>query len=153
MTAFPGSPKNTKGALIGLDAANPVASVILFQYNPLKMTRTIQPQTSGGEGSIFETQRLEGAPVETIRLEVELDAADKLEQGEILQKFSVLYPQLSALEMLVYPKSALVIANTSVGAGDHRGGPACRAADPVRLGPAARFAGAPDRIHDQRRGL
>ena len=109
---FPGSPKTTKGALIGLDAANPVASVVVFQYNPLKMTRSLQPQTSGSEGSIFETQRLKGAPVETIRLEIELDAADKLEEGDGIASSLGIYPQLSALEMLVYPKSALVIANT-----------------------------------------
>jgi hypothetical protein len=112
VTDFPGSPKTTKGALIGLDAANPVASIILFQYNPLTMTRTLQPQTSGSEGSIFETQRLKGAPVETIRLEVELDAADRLEKGDDTAASLGIYPQLSALEMLVYPKSALVIANT-----------------------------------------
>lgn len=112
MTDFPGSPKTTKGALIGIDAANPVASIIVFQYNPLKMTRTLKAQTSGSEGSIFETQRLKGAPVETIKLEVELDAADKLEAGDSTAETLGIYPQLSALEMLVYPKSALVIANT-----------------------------------------
>ncbi len=112
MTDFPGSPKTLKGALIGVDAANPVASIVVFQYNPLTMTRTLQPQNSGSEGSIFETQRLKGAPIETIKLEIELDAADKLEQGDSQAELLGIYPQLSALEMLVYPKSALVIANT-----------------------------------------
>jgi hypothetical protein len=112
MTDFPGSPKTTKGALIGLDAANPVASIIVFQYNPLKMVRTLVPQTSGSEGSIFETQRLKGAPQETIKIEIELDAADKLEQGDKIAADLGIYPQLSALEMLVYPKSALVITNS-----------------------------------------
>jgi len=112
MTDFPGSPRTTKGALIGLDAANPVASVVVFQYNPLKMTRTLQAQTSGSEGSIFETQRLKGPPIETIKLEIELDAADKLEQGDGIASSLGIYPQLSALEMLVYPKSLLVITNT-----------------------------------------
>jgi hypothetical protein len=110
--AFPGSPNTTKGALIGLDIANPIASVIVFQYNPLKMTRTLDAQTAGGGGSIYETQRLKGAPVETIQLEIELDAVDKLEEGDDTASSLGIYPQLSALEMLVYPKSALVIANT-----------------------------------------
>jgi hypothetical protein len=34
MTTFPGSPRLTKGAIIGLDPLNPLASVIIFQYNP-----------------------------------------------------------------------------------------------------------------------
>ena len=34
MTTFPGSPKLTKGAIIGLDLFNPLANVIIFQYNP-----------------------------------------------------------------------------------------------------------------------
>lgn len=101
-----------KGAIIGLDAFNPVASVVVFQFNPEKLTRTITPQTAGGSGSIFETQRLKGAPEETIKMELVFDAADALAEGDGITETLGLYPQLSALEMLVYPKSALVIANT-----------------------------------------
>jgi hypothetical protein len=112
MTNFPGSAKPARGALIGLDAANPVASIILFQYNPEKMTRTLAPQTSGGQGTIFETQRLKGAPVETIKLQIELDAIDRIQPGDDNPANLSIYPQLSALEMLVYPKSALIITNS-----------------------------------------
>lgn len=101
-----------KGAIIGLDVFNPVASVVVFQFNPEKLTRTLKPQTSGGEGSIFETQRLKGAPEETIKMELVFDAADALAEGDGITEALGLYPQLSALEMLVYPKSALVITNT-----------------------------------------
>jgi hypothetical protein len=101
-----------KGALIGLDAFNPVASIVVFQFNPEKMTRTLKPQTSGSEGSLFETQRLKGAPEETIKMELRFDAADALADGDGIAESIGLYPQLSALEMLVYPKSALVITNT-----------------------------------------
>ena len=101
-----------KGAIIGLDAANPVASIVVFQFNPEKLTRTLKPQTSGSEGSIFETQRLKGAPEETIKMELAFDAADALAEGDGITETLGLYPQLSALEMLVYPKSALVITNT-----------------------------------------
>lgn len=103
-----------KGAIIGLDVFNPVASVVVFQFNPEKLTRTLKPQTSGGEGSIFETQRLKGAPEETIKMELVFDAADALADGDGITETLGLYPQLSALEMLVYPKSALVIANTAL---------------------------------------
>lgn len=101
-----------KGALIGLDAFNPVASVALFQFNPEKLTRTLSPQTAGTGGSVYETERLKGPPEETIKLELGLDASDKLAEGDGITETLGLYPQLSALEMLVYPKSALVITNT-----------------------------------------
>jgi len=40
MSSFPGSPKLVKGAIVGIDPFNPLASVIVFQYNPDKLTRT-----------------------------------------------------------------------------------------------------------------
>jgi hypothetical protein len=115
MTTFPGSPRLLKGAIVGVDLFNPLASVIVFQYNPHTLTRTLQAQTggSGGQNSgSSETLRLRGAPVETIKLNVEIDAADQLEKAEGTATSMGIYPQLSALEMLIYPKSALVIANT-----------------------------------------
>ncbi len=38
MTAFPGSPRLIKGAIVGLDPKSPLASIIVFQYNPDTMT-------------------------------------------------------------------------------------------------------------------
>lgn len=113
MTSFPRSPRLLKGAIVGIDILNPVASVVVFQYNPSSLTRSLQAQTAGGqEGSRTEALRLKGAPVESIRLEVEIDATDQLERSEGTAVSMGIYPQLSALEMLIYPKSALVIANT-----------------------------------------
>ena len=39
---FPGSPRVIKGALVGTDPVNPLASVIFFQYNPETLTRRIE---------------------------------------------------------------------------------------------------------------
>ena len=50
MTTFPGSPRLIKGALVGLDPANPLASVIVFQYNPDAITRRLEARAMGGEG-------------------------------------------------------------------------------------------------------
>jgi hypothetical protein len=115
MTTFPGSPRLQKGAIVGVDPLNPLASVIVFQYNPHTLTRTLRAQTAGGEGGVEgargEALRLKGPPQETIRLNVEIDAADQLEQGQSPATTMGLYPALAALEMLLYPKSALVIAN------------------------------------------
>jgi hypothetical protein len=113
MTTFPGSPKLTKGAIVGFDLFNPLASVIIFQYNPAQVSRQLEARTSGQDGSPSEVLRLAGAPKETITLnEVVLDATDQLEQGDADATSMGVYPQLSALEMLLYPKSAAVIANT-----------------------------------------
>jgi hypothetical protein len=111
MTTFPGSPRLQKGAIIGLDPFNPLASVIVFQYNPDTLTRTVTAQTSGGNADRGEALRLKGPPQETIRLDVELDAADQLEQAQEPATSMGIYPSLAALEMLLYPKSGLVIAN------------------------------------------
>jgi len=117
MTTFPESPKVQKGAIIGIDIFNPLASVIIFQYNPDTMTRSLKAQTSGTDsGSRAESMRLKGAPVETISLSVEIDATDQLEGGSGIATSVGIYPQLSALEMLIYPKSAVVIANTIMAA-------------------------------------
>jgi len=112
MTTFPNSPRLMKGAIIGIDIFNPVSSVIQFQYNPETLTRTLQAQTSGEGGNSSEALRLKGAPQESITLEIEIDATDKLEKGDNNATSMGIYPQLSALEMLIYPKSSLVIANT-----------------------------------------
>jgi len=113
MSSFPNSPRLTKGAIIGIDLFNPLSSVIAFQYNPDTFTRTLQPQGMGNQsGDKSEAIRLKGAPVETIKLDIELDASDQLEQGDTITGKLGIYPQLSALEMLIYPKSLLVVANT-----------------------------------------
>jgi hypothetical protein len=101
-----------KGAIIGLDPLNPLASVIIFQYNPDTLTRTITAQAATGEGGDKgEALRLKGPPSETIKFDVELDAADQLEHAKFPATTLGLYPTLASLEMLLYPKSALMIAN------------------------------------------
>lgn len=119
MTGFTGSPRTARGAVIGLDPANPLASVVVFQYNPDEMTRSLQARaaTGGGTqsgGARNEALRLNGAPIENITLTVEIDATDQLERRDPLATTLGIYPQLSSLEMLLYPKSAIVIANTAL---------------------------------------
>jgi hypothetical protein len=105
-------PRMQRGAIVGIDPLNPLASVIPFQYNSDTLTRTLQPQMGSEGGDRSEQLRLKGAPQETIKLDIELDATDRLEKDDGQAKALGIYPQLSALEMLIYPKSALVIANT-----------------------------------------
>lgn len=115
MTSFPGSPRLVKGAIVGIDKDNPLASVIVFQYNPEALTRAVTVQTTGSDGGTSaEVTRLKGAPTETITISnLSIDATDQLEEADPVATSSGIYPQLSALEMLLYPKSSLVIANAT----------------------------------------
>jgi hypothetical protein len=113
MTTFPGSPRLLKGAIVGLDLFNPLASVVVFQYNPDTLTRRLDARSTGGSdgGDRSEAFRLSGPPRETITLNVEIDVADQLEQVNPNAVANGLYPTVSALEMLLYPKSSKVIAD------------------------------------------
>ncbi len=112
MTTFPGSPRFLKGAIIGLDKANPLASVIVFQYNPEGLTRRLEARTKPPRKNATDKSEalvLTGPPQETITLSVEIDATDQLEKVDKLAVGFGIYPTLSALEMLLYPKSKTVI--------------------------------------------
>jgi hypothetical protein len=112
MTSFPGSPRVLKGAIVAIDPFNPVASVVLFQYNPETMTRSLESMIGGDSGSRSEALRFKGAPKETIAVDIELDATDQLERADPEATTLGIYPRLAALEMLIYPKTSVVIANT-----------------------------------------
>ena len=116
MSNYPGSPRLLKGALIGFDLLNPLASVIVFQYNPQTLRRELEARMSDADGAPGEVARLEGAPKETISVAVEFDATDGLETADGIATGFGVYPQLSALEMLIYPKSLYVVAQTVLAA-------------------------------------
>ncbi|MEP0916972.1 hypothetical protein NC981_09080 [Leptolyngbya sp. DQ-M1] len=111
-TQFPSNfPRLLKGAIVVLDpSANAISSTLYFQYNPETLTRTLKAQASGKEGGDrSETLRLKGAPIETIKLDIEFDSTGPLSKTEKENALSLgIYPQLSALETLIYPKSAQV---------------------------------------------
>lgn len=116
MSTFPGSPKLLKGAIVTVaPSTNTIISTIALQYNPETLSRTLQPQTAGdSQGSRSEALRLEGAPTENIKLEVEFDATDQLELAQNARDTAVefgIFPQLSALETLIYPTSSEVETN------------------------------------------
>jgi hypothetical protein len=115
VSVFPGSPRLLQGGIVLLDPdSGAVQRVVVFQYNPDTLTRSLQPQAIGGDaGDRLEALRLKGAPAETIKLDAELDAADQLEfpdqNSDVVQLG--LQPQLAALETLVFPASGAVQAN------------------------------------------
>lgn len=93
------------GALVSVSAGPPASTTtIAFQYNPATLTRSFQPQISGGEqGDRSQVVRYQGAPVQTIQVEIEIDGMDGLEQGDQTTQQYGIAPQLAALELLVYP--------------------------------------------------
>lgn len=94
-----------------------VVRVIPLQYNPDTLSRSFQIKGVGAEsGDRIEALRLKGPPVETIKVEVEIDATDQLEKAESTVTQSGLHPLLAALETLVYPFSTTLQDNNAVAA-------------------------------------
>ena len=117
MSDSPLAPRVARGALVGLDPTNPLASVVAFQYNPDTMTRRLEPVgAAGAQGEKGEAFRLSGPPRETITLAIEIDATDGLANADPLAGTLGISPTLSALEMMLYPKSGVVIANAVLAA-------------------------------------
>jgi len=115
MSTFPNSPKLLKGGIVLLDAnSGAVLRIIALQYNPDTLTRTLQPQSAGAEGGDrSEALRLKGPPVETFKLEAEIDATDQLEfpdQNPNAAQLGI-QPQLAALETIIYPASTQLQLN------------------------------------------
>lgn len=114
MTTFPGSPRIVKGGIVLIDPdTGAVVRVVALQYNPDTLSRTLQPKGAGENGDRSEALRLKGPPVETIKLEAEIDATDQLEfpdENRVAAEFGI-FPQLAALETIIYPTSAQLQAN------------------------------------------
>lgn len=113
MSSFPGSPRILKGGIALIDPqTNIIERIIRLQYNPETLTRSFQIRSVGGEGAnAADAMRLTGPPVETYKLEVEIDATDQLELAEETAIQVGIQPILTALETIVYPKSTQIIAN------------------------------------------
>ena len=113
MTTFSNSPKLLKGGLVLIDPETAmVQRIIALQYNPDSLSRSFQIKGVGAEsGDRSEALRLKGPPVETIKVEAELDATDQLEFAEAKATTVGIHPQLAALETIVYPTSGQLLAN------------------------------------------
>jgi len=115
-----------KGALIyfGAPMLIPIPNLIIFQYNPDTMTRTLTPwQSLTKVEPKYEDGKLTNAdevkaygealaklsqpfdPQETFSLTLELDATDALEEPELhpVAVASGIADRLAAIEMLMYP--------------------------------------------------
>lgn len=109
MSGLSDSGRLLRGALVQFDLLKPPPVVTTFQYNPDTLNRSISQQSTSEGARATDGVRLPGAPVETIQLDVELDAADSAAAAGGVG----VHPQLAAFETMLYPSSSLVIANTA----------------------------------------
>lgn len=98
-----------KGAMIeyGSDFLGPLPNVVIFQFNPESLTRTIQipPRPTGGAAR--ETAQAGEPTIEKITLKAQFSAADGLATGNVLARTMGVGPRLAALEKMVNPASKL----------------------------------------------
>jgi hypothetical protein len=114
MAVLSSTPNLVHCAIVSIDPYNPVTTTTVLQYNPSELTRNLKPQTNATDEDRSEPMRLKGPPIEMINLKAEIDATDQLNNGNAQAQSYGIYPQLSALEMMIYPKSAQVITNTTL---------------------------------------
>lgn len=112
------SPRLIKGGIVQVDpASGRLLGVIALQYNPDSMTRSLQVQSTGGDGADkSQALRLKGAAVETLKVDAEIDATDRLEfpDQNATAVSAGIHPQLAALELLVQPTSAALQTNDAL---------------------------------------
>jgi hypothetical protein len=119
LSTSPLSPRLVKGGIVTMDPdTTALKSVIALQYNPDTMTRTLQIQAVQGaqDGTRVDALRLRGPAVETIKIDIELDATDQLEfpkQNPNAVQFG-LQPQLAQLEMLVNPTVETLLSDNNM---------------------------------------
>jgi hypothetical protein len=117
VSAFPGSPRILKGGLVLLDPNSFAVlpnGIILMQYNPDTLTRSLKIKGIEEGADRSEALRLTGPPTESIKLEAEIDATDQLEQQNASAMQYGIAPQLAALETIIYPSSATLQNNYSL---------------------------------------
>ena len=106
------APKLIKCGIAVIDPARSgVERVIPLQYNPERLSRTMQARDMGDDAPLTERMRLTGPPIETITVEAKIDAIDALERGDPLGVENGIANHLAALELLLSPSSAALLAN------------------------------------------
>lgn len=97
------------GALIeyGSDFLGPLPNVVIFQFNPETISRTIQIPERSNTGTHREVHQAADPPTEEISLKAEFCAADQLNSGNVLARTFGIGPQLAALEKMVYPSNKI----------------------------------------------
>lgn len=103
-----------KGAFINLGAGllGALPNIVVFQFNPERMTRTpalVQPPPPTDGSGTHDANQQPGQPSESISFSLRIDATDQLARANPIAAASGILPTLSALELLMIPKSSLSI--------------------------------------------
>ena len=117
-----------RGAMIeyGSDFLGPLPNVVIFQFNPETLTRTIQIPPRPAGAAARETTQAGEVSIEKITLKAQFSAADGMGTGNILARTMGVGPRLAALEKMVHPAgkisgligAALDAIGDAIGGGD-----------------------------------
>ena len=98
-----------KGTLIeyGTDLIGPIPNVVIFQFNPESLTRSmkIPPRPTGPAGR--ENTQAGEKPLESISFKAQFSAADELKDNKALARKFGVGPRLAALEKMVNPSAEI----------------------------------------------
>lgn len=99
-----------RGALIeyGSDFMGPIPNVVIFQFNPETLTRTVQIPPRPTSGTARETTQAGEPAVEKITLKASFSAADEFGENKALARLFGVGTRLAALEKMVYPSDDLL---------------------------------------------
>ncbi|MBA4719437.1 MAG: hypothetical protein HRO68_10235 [Nitrosopumilus sp.] len=102
-----------KGVLVeyGTDLIGPLKNIVIFQFNPEEISRSINipiPSTTPEGASAKETVKQTGTrPRDSFTLTVKFNAADKLNNNDIIARVFGIGPELAALEQMVFPLDSI----------------------------------------------
>ncbi|MER7106987.1 hypothetical protein [Streptomyces sp. NPDC000229] len=112
MTRYADIPKPIRSGIVVVDPERGTPQrIIVLQFNPDTLERSLAPQAAGGSGDAGgggsggdknEALRLKGPAEETWKFTAEIDATDQFEVAAP----EGIHPQLATLEMLVHPTTA-----------------------------------------------
>jgi len=101
-----------RGALIeyGSDFMGPIPNVVIFQFNPETLTRTVQIPSRPASATARETTQAGEPSIEKITLKASFSAADEFGENKVLARLFGVGTRLAALEKMVYPSNDLLAA-------------------------------------------
>jgi len=98
-----------RGALIeyGTSLIGPIPNVVIFQFNPESLSRTLQIPARPTGATQRETTQAGERTFERITFKAHFSAANMLDEGKVLAELFGIGPQLAALEKMVLPSSKI----------------------------------------------
>ncbi len=98
-----------RGALIeyGSGLIGPIPNIVIFQFNPESLTRSLRVPPRPQGASARETTQAGEITVETISFKAQFSAADLLKDNNALARMFGVGPQLCALEKMAHPSAQL----------------------------------------------